>query len=146
MKLGKKKTFFIKTFLIFLFMVFICSTTISYLYKTSNITTEEYLKLILNKIKEWVLEQSPSYPVLQIVVPDQLLFCTRLLSVSFKSFSSCTKSRESAFIFSRYVEISSEKPSLSPSSFSIAFSRAKYITGGVIQLTIHPAFLCNGPC
>jgi len=48
MRLGKKKKFFIKAFLIFLFMFFICSMTISYLYKTSNITTNDYLKLLLS--------------------------------------------------------------------------------------------------
>lgn len=48
MKLGKRKSFFINTILIFLFMCFIIVITISYLYSTTNISKNDYFKLLLS--------------------------------------------------------------------------------------------------
>jgi len=48
MKLGKSKSFFIKTILTFLFISFITVVTISYLYTTLNISKNDYFKLLLS--------------------------------------------------------------------------------------------------
>lgn len=47
MKLGKKN-YLLKIIFTILFMTFICTFTISYLYKNNNITKEDYLKLLLS--------------------------------------------------------------------------------------------------
>ena len=48
MKLGKRKSIFIKTILAFLFMLFIVAITISFLYNSINITKNDYFKLLLS--------------------------------------------------------------------------------------------------
>lgn len=48
MKLGKRKSIFIKTILTFLFMLFIVAITISFLYNSINITKNDYFKLLLS--------------------------------------------------------------------------------------------------
>lgn len=48
MKLGKSKSFLIKTILTFLFMSFITIITINYLYTTLNISKNDYFKLLLS--------------------------------------------------------------------------------------------------
>lgn len=48
MKLKKKKYILLKSIFVLIFMLFICYQTINYLYKNSDITNEEYIKLILS--------------------------------------------------------------------------------------------------
>lgn len=48
MKLGKRKSIFIKTILTFLFMSFIITITISFLYNSIDITKSDYFKLLLS--------------------------------------------------------------------------------------------------
>lgn len=48
MKLGRAKYLIINTILFFLFIFIISSTTITFLYNNSNISKEEYLKLLLS--------------------------------------------------------------------------------------------------
>ena len=48
MKLGKKKFVFIKVLFILLFMAVVSISTISYLYYTNNISSSDYLKIVLS--------------------------------------------------------------------------------------------------
>lgn len=48
MKLGKKKIIILNILFIILFMIFISTFTVSYLYKTNNITKDEYFSLLLS--------------------------------------------------------------------------------------------------
>lgn len=48
MKLGKRKSIFIKIILTFLFMSFVMAITISFLYNSINITKNDYFKLLLS--------------------------------------------------------------------------------------------------
>lgn len=48
MKLGKKKFIFIKVFFFLFFMIVVFISTISYLYYTNNLSSSDYLKLIMS--------------------------------------------------------------------------------------------------
>jgi len=48
MKLGKKKIILVKMFIVMFLMIFIFISTISYLYLYNNISSEEYLKLLMS--------------------------------------------------------------------------------------------------